>query len=99
MDHNHRRIIWASTGTYNTYGEKLLDNFLNFIFLCKGMEIGMKIWRKDSRDEMNGMIMKTMGKGEVLGEYKKKIDVWRGWIGGQDAQMVSQWIEWNGVVQ
>jgi hypothetical protein len=46
--HDHRRRIGASTRMDNTYGEQFLNNFLNFIFLGKGMMIGMNIGRKDT---------------------------------------------------
>jgi hypothetical protein len=29
-------------------------------------------------------------------EWKKQLGVWRGWIGVQYAQRVSQLLEWNG---
>jgi hypothetical protein len=43
----------------NTCGEKFLNNFLNFIFLGKGMMIGMNIGRKGVKEKGNGMIMNT----------------------------------------
>jgi hypothetical protein len=39
------------------------------------------------------------GKEEVPRGWKKQLDVWRGWIGGPSTQRVSQWLEWNEVVQ
>jgi hypothetical protein len=47
-DHDHRRRVGARTRADNTYVEKFLNNFLNFIFLGKGVTIGMNIGRKDS---------------------------------------------------
>jgi hypothetical protein len=53
--HDHKRIIGASTRMDNAWGEQFLNNFRNFIFLGKGMTIGMNIGRKDVEDEGNGM--------------------------------------------
>jgi len=49
--HDHRRRIRASTRTENAYGEKFFNNFLNFIFMGKGVMIRMNIGRKVARDE------------------------------------------------
>ena len=68
--HDHGRIIGAHTRTYNTCGEQFLNNFLNFIFLGKGMMIGMNIGRNVVGDEGNGMIMNTMGRGKSPGSGK-----------------------------
>jgi hypothetical protein len=68
--HDHWRRVGAHTRADNTCVEKLLNNFLNFIFLGKGMMIGTYIGRKDSRDNGNGMIMNTMGRRESLGSVK-----------------------------
>jgi hypothetical protein len=97
-DHDHGRRVGACTRMNNTCVEHFLNNFLNFIFLGKGMTIGTNIGRKVARDKGNGMIMNTMGRKEALG-VEKKLDVWRGWIGGLVAQRVSQWLGWHGVVQ
>jgi len=64
------RIIGASTRTDNTHDEQLFNNFLNFIFLGKGMMIGMNIGRKDVGDKDNGMIMNTIGRRKSLGSGK-----------------------------
>jgi hypothetical protein len=47
-DHDHRRRLGARTRADNTYVEQFLNNFLNFIFLGKGVTIGTNIGRKDS---------------------------------------------------
>jgi hypothetical protein len=47
-DHDHMRRVGARTREDNNCVEKFLNNFLNFIFLGKGMTIGMDIGRKDS---------------------------------------------------
>ena len=51
--HDYRRRIGASTRTDNTYFKKFLDNFLNFIFLGKGMMIRVKIGRNIFRYSRN----------------------------------------------
>jgi hypothetical protein len=53
--------------------EQFLNNFLNFIFLGKGMMIGMNIGRKVVGDEGNGMIMNTMGRRKSLGSGKNNL--------------------------
>ena len=68
--HEHMRRIRASTRMDNTHGEQFLNNFLNFIFLGKGMTIGTNIGRKAIRDKGNEMIMNTMGRGKSLGSIK-----------------------------
>jgi hypothetical protein len=45
-DHEHRRRVGAHTSVNNTCVEKVLSNFLNFIFWGKGVTIGTNIWRK-----------------------------------------------------
>ena len=60
--HDHKRRIGDSTKTDNTRDEQFLNNFLNFIFLGKGMMIGTNIGRKVVGDEGDGMIMNTMGR-------------------------------------
>jgi hypothetical protein len=65
-DHDHRRRVGDRARTNNTYGEKFLNNFLNFIFLGKGMMIGTDIGRKASGDKGNGMIMNTTGRRKSL---------------------------------
>jgi hypothetical protein len=72
-DHDHRRRVGARTRTDNTCGEKFLNNFLNFIFLGKGMTIGMNIGRKVVGDKGNGMIMNTMGRRKSLGSGKNNL--------------------------
>jgi hypothetical protein len=57
----------------NTCVEQFLNNFLNFIFLGKGMTIGTYIGRKASWDKGNGMIMNTMGRRESLGSGKNHL--------------------------
>jgi hypothetical protein len=42
------RRVGAHTRVDNTYVEKLLNNFLNFIFFGKWMTIGTNIGRKAS---------------------------------------------------
>jgi hypothetical protein len=42
------RRVGAHSRADNTCVEKLLNNFLNFIFLGKGMMIGINIGRKAS---------------------------------------------------
>jgi hypothetical protein len=72
-DHDHKRRIGAHTRTDNSCGEQFLNNFLNFIFLGKGMTIGTNIGRKDVRDKGNGMIMNTMGRRKSLGSGKNNL--------------------------
>jgi hypothetical protein len=50
--------------------KEVLDHFLNFIFLGKGVIIQMDIGRKASEYKGNGMIMNTMGRRESLGGGK-----------------------------
>jgi hypothetical protein len=49
--HDHKIIIWVSTRTNNAYSEQFLNNFLNFIFVERGMKIGRNIGWKDIGDE------------------------------------------------
>jgi hypothetical protein len=72
-DHDHRRRVGARTRMDNTCGEKFLNNFLNFIFLGKGMTIGTNIGRKVVRDKGNGMIMNTTGRRKSLGSGKNNL--------------------------
>jgi hypothetical protein len=44
--HDHKRRIGVGTRMDNTRGEQFLNNFLNFIFLGKGMTIRVNIGRK-----------------------------------------------------
>jgi hypothetical protein len=53
--------------------EQVLNNFLNFIFLGKGVTIGTNIGRKDSWDKGNGMIMNTTRRGKSLGSGKNHL--------------------------
>jgi hypothetical protein len=71
--HEHRRRVGARTRVDNTCVEKFLNNFLNFIFLGKGMMIGMDIGRKVVRDKGNGMIMNTMRRRDSLGSGKNHL--------------------------
>jgi hypothetical protein len=71
--HDHRRRIGASTRIDNTHDEQFLNNFLNFIFLGKGITIGMNIGRKVVGDEGNGMIMNTTGRGKSLTSGKNSL--------------------------
>jgi len=72
-DHDHRRIVWARTRVDNTRVDKFLNNFLNFIFLGKGLMIGTNIGRKDSKDKVNGMIMNTKRRRESLQSGKNHL--------------------------
>jgi hypothetical protein len=72
-DHDHGKRVGGHTRADNTCVEKFLNHFLNFIFLGKGVTIGMDIGRKDSWDKGNGMIMKTMGRRESLGSGKNHL--------------------------
>jgi hypothetical protein len=72
-DHEHRIRGGARTRVHNTCVEQFLNNFLNFIFLGKGMTIGMDIGRKNSGDKGNGMIMNTTGWRESLGSGKNHL--------------------------
>jgi hypothetical protein len=67
------RRVGARTRVDNTCGEQFLNNFLNFIFLGKGMTIGMNIGRKAVGDKGNGMIMNTMGRRKSLGSGKNNL--------------------------
>jgi hypothetical protein len=68
-EHDHRRRVGDRTRADNTYVEQFLNHFINFIFLGKGVMIGMDIGRKASWDKVNG-IMNTMGRRESLGVEK-----------------------------
>jgi hypothetical protein len=68
QDHDHRRRLGSHTRVDNAYIKDLLDHFLNFIFLGKGVMIQMNIGRKYSGYKGNGMIMNTMGRRESLGK-------------------------------
>jgi hypothetical protein len=72
-DRDHKRRIGAPTRMDNAYGGKFFNNFLNFIFLGKGMTIGMDIGRKAIRDKGNGMIMNTTGRSKSLGSGKNNL--------------------------
>jgi hypothetical protein len=48
--HDHMRRIGAGTRNDNSCDEKLLNNFLKFIFLGKGMMIRVNIGRKATKD-------------------------------------------------
>jgi hypothetical protein len=61
------RRVGARTRVDNTRGEQFLNNFLNFIFLVKGMTIGMDIGRKAFGDKGNGIIMNTTRRRDSLG--------------------------------
>jgi hypothetical protein len=69
-DHDHRRRVGACTRADNTCVEQFLNYFLNFIFLGKGVTIGMDIGRKASWDTGNGMTMNTTGRRESPGSGK-----------------------------
>jgi hypothetical protein len=47
-DHDHMRRVGDRTRADNTYIEQLLNHILNFIFLGKGVTIGIDIGRKSS---------------------------------------------------
>ena len=51
--HDHRRRVGALIRVDNTCIEQFLNNFLNFIFLGKGMRIGTNIGRKVVGDKGN----------------------------------------------
>jgi hypothetical protein len=59
--------------TNNTDDEQFLNNFLNFIFLGKGMTIGTNIGRKDVGDKGNVMIMNTTGRRKSQGSGKNNL--------------------------
>jgi hypothetical protein len=67
---DHRRRVGARSRADNTYVEIFLNNFLNFIFLEKGMMIGTNIGRKVVGDKGNGMIMNNTERRESLGNVK-----------------------------
>jgi hypothetical protein len=71
--HDHMRRIEASTSMDNARNEQFLNNFLNLIFLGKGMTIRMNIGRKFVGDEGNGMIMNTTGRRNSLGSGKNSL--------------------------
>jgi hypothetical protein len=83
-DHDHKRRVGAPTRTNKTCGEQLLNNFLNFIFLGKGMTIGTNIGRKDFGNKGNKMIMNTMGRRKSQGSVKNNL------IFGEDGLEVLQ---------
>jgi hypothetical protein len=72
-DDDNKKRVGARTRTDNTCGEQFLNNFLNFIFLGKGMMIGTNIGRKDTGDKGNGMIMNTMRRRKSLGSGKNNL--------------------------
>jgi len=91
--HDHRRRIESLTRMDNVGDDKFLNNFLNFIFLGKGMMIGMNIGRNVVRDKENGMIVKTKGRRNSLGSGKNNLmfgedglEVWwhEGCLSGMD---------------
>jgi hypothetical protein len=71
--HDHGRRIGASTRTDKACDEQLLNNFLNFIFLGKGMTIWENIGRKVFGCKGKGMIMNTMGRRNSLGSGKNNL--------------------------
>jgi hypothetical protein len=71
--HEHKRRIGDSTKMDNACDEKFFKIFLNFIFLGKGMMIGMNIGRKNTRVDGNGMIMNTTGRRKSLGSGKNSL--------------------------
>jgi hypothetical protein len=52
-DHDHKRRLGAHTRVDNTYIKEFLENFLNLIFLGKGVTIQIDIRRKASRYKGN----------------------------------------------
>jgi hypothetical protein len=74
-DHDHRRRVGARTRADNTCVEQFLNNFLNFIFLGKGMTIGTNIGRKASWGQGEWNDHEHHGKEGVPGEWKKPLDV------------------------
>jgi len=70
-EYDHMRRIGVGTQTDNTCIKKFLKNFLNFIFLRKGMTIRKNIGRKNVWENKNGMIMNTTGRGKSLGNVNK----------------------------
>jgi hypothetical protein len=72
-DHDHGRRVGAHTKADNTCVKQFLNHFLNFIFLGKGVTIGMDIGRKASSNKGNGMIMNTTGRRETLGSGKNHL--------------------------
>jgi hypothetical protein len=50
-----------------------MNNFLNFIFLGKGVMIRVNIRRKTTRDKWDGIIMGIMGRGNPLGFVKNRL--------------------------
>jgi hypothetical protein len=70
QDHDHQRRVGSCTRENNACVKELLDHFLNFIFLGKGVTIQTDIGRRDSWYKGNGMIMNTMGRRESLGSGK-----------------------------
>jgi len=72
-DHDNRRRIGDRTRTDNTYVDQFLNNFLNLIFLEKGMTIEMDIGRKVFRDKGNEMIMNTTRRRESFGSIKNNL--------------------------
>jgi hypothetical protein len=61
-EHDQKGRVGTHTRADNTCVNKFLNHFLKFIFLEKGVMIGMDIRRKASWDKGNGMIMKTTGR-------------------------------------
>jgi hypothetical protein len=50
-----------------------MNNFLNFIFLGKGMMIGTNIGRKATGEKGNGMIINNTGRMKSLGSGKNNL--------------------------
>jgi hypothetical protein len=69
-DHDHSRRVVDHSREDNKCVEQFLNQFVNFIFLGKGVTIGRNIGGKVSWDKGNGMIMNTMGRRESLGSGK-----------------------------
>jgi hypothetical protein len=67
------RRVGDHTREYNTRIEKFLNHFFNFIFLGKGLMIGMDIGRKDSWDKGNRMLMNTTRKRESIRSGKNHL--------------------------
>jgi hypothetical protein len=57
----------------DTYRQQFLNNFLNFIFLGKGVMIRESIGRKTPMDKWDGMIMGVMGRRNPFGILKNKL--------------------------
>jgi hypothetical protein len=71
----------------------MLEQFSQFHFLGKMDDDRDEHWEEGCRRQGEWNDHECHGKEEFHGEWKKQLDVWRGWIGGRVTQSMSQWHE------